>query len=218
LAGVAERLRHEASSIWDRIFEHPFLQELAEGSLPMRKFKFFVEEDYFFLVELCRVLGLAVAKAGDVDALAWYGRVLNATATSEMDALLRLGREAGVVWDDVIARGPAPTNKAYTQFLLSTAYQGGETEILAAILPCYWSYLEIAERVIKSPNILKTALYHSWCQSYLSEPYRELVRWLCGRIDKLSPPLERVAPVFMQASRYEHQFWTMAYEEERWRI
>jgi thiaminase/transcriptional activator TenA len=38
----------------------------------------------------------------------------------------------------------APTNVAYTSYLLAVAYAGSFPEALAALLPCYWIYWEVA--------------------------------------------------------------------------
>jgi hypothetical protein len=39
-------------------FGHPFITELAEGTLPLDKFRFFLEQDDFYLEEYSRCLAL----------------------------------------------------------------------------------------------------------------------------------------------------------------
>ena len=38
----------------------------------------------------------------------------------------------------------APANVAYTSYMQALALRGGPLEIMAALLPCAWSYVEIA--------------------------------------------------------------------------
>ncbi len=42
---------------------------------------------------------------------------------------------------------PAPTAYAYTSHMYRAAYEGHLGDIIAAILPCYWLYYEIGERL-----------------------------------------------------------------------
>jgi thiaminase/transcriptional activator TenA len=44
-------------------FGHPFITELAEGTLPLDKFRFFLEQDDFYLEEYKRCLALGAAKS-----------------------------------------------------------------------------------------------------------------------------------------------------------
>ena len=38
----------------------------------------------------------------------------------------------------------APANLAYTSYVQSLSLRGGSRETMAALLPCAWSYVEIA--------------------------------------------------------------------------
>ena len=41
----------------------------------------------------------------------------------------------------------APTNLAYTSYLLATAHAGPFHEAVAALLPCYWIYWEVGKEL-----------------------------------------------------------------------
>lgn len=60
--GFSDDLRKLADPVWRRSLSHPFVSGIGDGSLPVEKFKFYVRQDYVFLVEYSRVLALAVAK------------------------------------------------------------------------------------------------------------------------------------------------------------
>jgi thiaminase (transcriptional activator TenA) len=48
----------------------------------------------------------------------------------------------------------SPVNRAYTDFLIATAYEEPFLTGLSAILPCFWVYLEVGKELMKhgSPN------------------------------------------------------------------
>jgi thiaminase/transcriptional activator TenA len=47
---VVDRLRKDANAIWKKIIEHPFVVELYKGDLPLNKFKFYILQDYQYLI------------------------------------------------------------------------------------------------------------------------------------------------------------------------
>lgn len=212
-------LREEADRIWSKVLEHPFLAEMAEGELPLDKFKFYVRQDYVYLVDFARCLGVAVAKAGDLETMRAVSSLLNGALTVEMDMLERLGEKLGIEPREFRASEAAPTNTAYTRHLLQVAYSGTLGEILASMLPCMWSYMDIGEMMGQKAK--PHPIYTPWHSTYRSKEYRELMEWyrdLTDRLAKESGPKirEKMRGHFMLSTRYEYMFWEMAYRKEIW--
>lgn len=65
MVGFSEELRRQADSIWDAIFQHPFLQELKAGTLPVEKFRYFLGQDWHYLDAFARTVAQAISKAED---------------------------------------------------------------------------------------------------------------------------------------------------------
>ncbi len=218
--GYSEILREEASPIWERIFEHPFLVELAEGRLPLDKFRFYVKQDYAYLIEFSRCLGLAAAKADYIDTMKTLASLLEASLTVEIEMLERLCEKIDVLPSQLREAEPAPANTAYIKHLLHVAYSGTVGEIMAAMLPCMWSYQEIGERLkwrVEHP------VYGEWGATYWSEEYIELVNWFRQLTDKTASESgeaikEKMRRHFILSSRYEYMFWDMAYKKEGWPV
>jgi len=42
MPSFSEQLRHEAEPIWRRIFDHPFLKEIKDGTLPLETFQYYL--------------------------------------------------------------------------------------------------------------------------------------------------------------------------------
>jgi len=83
---------------------------------------------------------------------------------------------------------------------------------MAAALPCFWSYAEIAQRHKDALEKNPVQVYRRWASVYLSEDYLSLVRRLRGVLDSSGLPAEVLWPYFKQASLYELKFWEAAYE------
>ena len=218
---LTSRLRAEASGVWERILTHPFVVELYEGRLSLERFKFYVVQDYNFLVGMMRAFSLLASRA-DYETARLALEIAYADATIEMDNYVKLLGELGLSLKYVIKAEPAPTNVAYTSFIVSTCATGSPLECLVSTLPCFWSYLEIAERHKDKLEANPIGLYRRWAEVYLSSEYRGLVERLRAAADKLwsthGGDYEGLRRIFLTASRYEYMFWDMAYKMEAWPV
>jgi thiaminase/transcriptional activator TenA len=115
----------------------------------------------------------------------------------------------------------APANVAYTSFLLATAATGTGLEITSAILPCSWSYIEIARDL--RGELAEHPVYSDWVGFYLSDEENNLVLNMRRTFDDMvreEVPGEarrrELEYIFMMSSRLERMFWEMAYNFEQW--
>ena len=53
-----ERLRQKAAGIWEAQHQHPFVRGIGDGTLDLERFKFWLRQDYVFLIEYARLLAL----------------------------------------------------------------------------------------------------------------------------------------------------------------
>ena len=215
------RLRLQCDRIWAGLHAHPFLGEMARGTLPLDRFRFFIEQDLLFLPAFARCMAMGAAKSRREEELEFFTRQLDGIVRLEIPSNRRLlDRVTGLGAED---RGGslamAPANLAYTSFLLATAAEGGPVEITAAILPCSWSYVEIA-RGLKG-QIAEHPVYAEWVGFYLQEEEADLVLNMRETFDAMARETgeaqrRRLAEIFMMSSRLEGMFWEMAYTMDQW--
>jgi thiaminase/transcriptional activator TenA len=217
----AAHLRQLAEPIWAAELEHPFVKGLGDGSLPTGRFRFYMEQDYIFLLAYCQVFALAVAKSPDEATMSRFAGLLDATLYTEMDLHREYAARFDLTPEEMEAAEPAPTCYAYTRHLLYTAESGTLADIAAAILPCMWGYYEIGS-ALKARGLPKAQpLYHPWIEMYSSEEFGQLAEECRGLLDTLvegfpSRELQRLEPISLASSRYEYAFWEMAWREEAW--
>lgn len=164
---------------------------------------------------------MGVAKSATDSELAFFAGQLEGTIRLELPnqrRLLARVRELGAP-DRGGSLGKAPATVAYTSFLLSVAAQGGPIEILAAILPCAWSYAEAAARL----RIDDHPVYRDWISFYRTDELLGLVRQMRDTFDEMAArvhpdavQVQRLLDIFLTSSRLEGAFWDMAYTLEQW--
>lgn len=216
-------LRERSDRVWAGLHAHPFPAELARGVLPLEKFRFFIEQDILYLPDFARCIAMGAAKSATEAELSFFARQLDGTINLELPNQHRVLAEVCALGaaDRGGSLGKTPANVAYTSFLLSVAAQGGPLEIMAAILPCAWSYVEIAGRL--AGQIAGHPVYADWVGFYLTAEVVALVGEMRGSFDAMArraaPGPEgrrRLAEIFLTSSRLEGAFWDMAYTLHQW--
>ncbi len=215
-----EQLRRENASLWEAAFKHPFVRGIGRGDLPEEKFRFYLEQDYLFLIDYARVFALAVAKADGLETMGYLAKVVEGTLNYEMELHRQVCADFGLSREDLERATPAPTTDAYTRFLLSVAWSGSLAEILAAVLPCAYGYREIGLRLAEA-GLPEHPHYAAWIETYSGDEYGELAEWLRRTFDELADlagPAERgrMHLLFRRSSQYELRFWEMAWRGEAW--
>jgi thiaminase (transcriptional activator TenA) len=218
--GFTGELRKRYERIWAGLHGHPFLGELAAGTLPLEKFRFFIEQDLMFLPEFARCMALGAAKSRREEELEFFNRQLDGIVRLEIASNRRLLEQVTALGaaDRGGCAAMAPANLGYTSFLLATAAAGGPAEITAAILPCSWSYVEIASGL---GEIAPHPVYSDWVGFYLQGTEADLVADMRATLDEMAGEmgerdLERLAGIFAMSSRLEGMFWEMAYTLNQW--
>ena len=214
---VCDRLRGAAAPIWDRCLAHPFVTGLGDGSLPVEKFRYFMLQDYLYLLDYARVFALGVVKARDPGLMRTFAGSVEATLNGEMNLHRAYMKRLGITEEQVRTVRPALDNLSYTHYMLSVAHTGTTAEIVAAILACSWSYAEIGQALAKAPGALEHPFYGEWIASYAGEEYAEVNAGLIDLMNRLAQgagpeQLLRLTDIFCNCSRYELGFWDMAWE------
>lgn len=204
-------LRAAATAIWEAQHEHPFVRGIGDGTVDVERFKRWVRQDYRFLIEYCRVFGLAAARAPDLATLRWFAELLRTTAVTEMDLHRSYAAEFGISATELEAEEMAPVTRAYTDFLLRTAATNDFAELTAALLPCMWGFNEIGLRLAERgrPADERCA---KWIDIYADPEFTRLAGWCRELVDRLAeevgqPVRERMREAFLVSSDYELAFW-----------
>lgn len=220
-ASFSDRLRAACRRDWERLHEHPFVRGLADATLPPEAFRFYVEQNLAYLPEYARAMALGASRADDLGTMRVFASELAHIADIEIpqnEELLRRVIELGAR-DRGGADGMAPATLAYTSFLVATAARGGPLEIMAAILPCTWSYGEIGSRLVG--HVVLHPVYSEWIHFFGSSTYARVVETMRRDFEERTTECdertqERLAFLFAVSTRLECDFWDMAYRLEHW--
>jgi thiaminase/transcriptional activator TenA len=216
-----DELWQSIETIYASILRHPFLRGLTDGSLPRESFRFYTVQDALYLREFARALSIAAARAPEDDWIIMFNEHAAGALRVERALHESFFREFGLSPADVAATPLAPTNLAYTSYLLAVAYAAPFHEAITALLPCYWIYWEVGKELERAGS--PDPLYARWIGTYASKEFGSLVRAVLDANDKTASRLQRaeldmMRRHFIVTSRYEWMFWDMGYRRETWPI
>jgi len=216
-----EQLRKKADPIWEAQHQHPFVRGIGDGTLGLEPFKFWVRQDYVFLIGYARLLALAAARSPDLNTMTRFAELLLATLETEMNLHRSYAAEFGISQEELEREPPAPTTQAYIDFLLQAA-AGDFAELVAALLPCVWGFSEIGQRLAQRSRPTDER-YAKWIDMYASHEFAQLAEWCRDLLDRLAEGLperylQKLEQVFLTSSRYEWLFWEMGWKMERWQV
>ena len=214
-------LRGAAAADWQAYSRHAFLSQLADGSLPEAAFRYYLIQDYIFLINFARAYALGVYKAQTLSEMRHCQASVNALLETELSLHIAYCRDWGLEEAQVLASAEDPGNLAYTRYVLDRGLAGDFLDLMVALAPCVVGYAEIGHRLHADPASKRDGNpYWRWIETYGGEDYRALGRGAVallqeaaerrlGRDPVASPRFAQLAAVFVQATRLEADFWQM---------
>ncbi len=218
---AADRIIEGSRSVWETFHDHPFVRGIADGTLPKEKFKYYMLQDYLYLLDYARVFSIGAGKARDPQVGRYFSGYVDQIMNGELNIHKAYMARLGIAEDDVMAAEQALDNISYTSYMLRCAYEGGPAEVCAAILPCAVSYEEIAaEMVRRDADCVNHPFYGEWICSYADPGYheanaalREVTAAACAELTETQ--VDYLVKIGRRCSLYEGCFWDMAWELRR---
>lgn len=175
----------------------PFVQGLADGTLPLARFQAYVAQDAAFLEAFARAYALAAARSPDRDSLEAFAGLLGGVREE-----LRLHAGYAARWGvDLSGVEPAPATTAYTDFLLATAALGGVGLVCAAMTPCMRLYAHLGQ------TLPEVEPYGEWVRTYADPGFEQLAASLEALLDRHGTDDAATARAYRRAMELEVGFF-----------
>jgi thiaminase (transcriptional activator TenA) len=210
----SDELRAAAAEVWEAQHAHPFVRGIGDGTLDEERFRFYVRQDYLFLIDYGRLLALGAARAPGLAEMRRFAALAQGVLETEMALHVGFARRWGISAEALEAEVAAPATRAYCDFLLRTAAVGDFAELCAALLPCMWGYAEIGASLARS-GAPEHAGYAAWIATYADREFQDQARWARELVDGCDGSFDRMARAFRVSSELELAFWEAAWTSNR---
>ena len=209
------RMKAACQQDWHDYCYHPFVQGIADGSLPQDCFRHYLQQDYLFLIHFARAYSLGIYKADNLEDMR-SGASSVSVILDEMKLHLDYCRQWGMTEQDVINLPEARANMAYTRYVLERGMAGDILDLYTALSPCSVGYAEIGYRLLHDPATLRDGNpYWAWITTYGGDEFQENARKQVHKLDQLSHSrfnaerMDSLCQTFRMATRLEIGFWQM---------
>ena len=202
---AAADLWRRSRDLADACLEHPFVQGIASGDLPLERFRVYVAQDAYFLEAFARGYALALARCPDREGIG----VLKDLLVGVFEEL-RLHQGYAERWGISLSPEPLPATSAYCDFLLSTASLEPSGHTVAAMTPCMRLYAFLGQQL--SLKLNPESPYREWVETYSSADVEALASRLEELLDRYGGDPERLAWLYRRAMELELAFFQAAWE------
>lgn len=212
-------LKEKIAPTWEDCYKHPFVQKIGSGELEKDTFMFYLKQDYKYLLEYARIFALGALRASDEEAIKNF-TVSQKAVLDEMNLHRDYMKSYGISSEEAESTTPSLFNKAYTANMMAVGYNEGIAELMAALLPCAWTYYDFACRLKDDfKDNLENNYYKTWIETYASNVFNDSFSWFFPTMDKLcdgksEKELERIIDIFKSSVEFEYLFWDMAYKKQ----
>lgn len=215
--------REDIQGPWKQYTEHEFVRQMGDGSLPVEKFKYYMIQDYLFLVcssssllehnKILRKIQIHFARANALSAyksssLKDIGRSVQQVVTLQEEIKLHIDfcKEYGLEVEDIEREEEDQATTAYTRYVLDIGQSQDWLALQVALLPCLIGYGIIAKRLFDDPSTLREgSQYWKWVESYVGDEYvgamkrgEDLIEEHAGR--QSTSRIDELARIFIHAT------------------
>lgn len=207
----------QAQPIYEKILELPFLKSMADGTLDIEKFQFYIKQDSIYLEHFGRVLAYIGAKSNHINHALTYMRFAENAIVVENALHESFFKDYSITNKGIIQ----PVCHHYIHYLKSLAGFEPVEIATAATLPCFWIYMKVGQYIIKTAKINNNP-YTKWINTYASDDFKTGVKQaitICDIIaDETTEDIRtKMTESFLMASHFEYEFWRAADNNIVWK-
>ncbi|WP_290052152.1 TenA family protein [uncultured Muribaculum sp.] len=211
----SEQVWNAAESVYQAIIRHPFVCQLASGTLPMENFCFYLAQDTLYIDNYAKVLSHIASRLDNKEHVADFIRFAQDGVYVEkaMHDVFLKGFKVGHV-------GKSPACLLYTSLLSAQATAPVEVET-AAILPCFWIYQKVGRAILQQSA--DNNPFKLWIDTYSDEAFEASTLRAIEICDELAcnagtETVKKMTEMFVLCTKLEWMFWDSAWTLEKWKI
>src|SRR5229473_3634226 len=178
---------------------HPFVQALGCGTLKADLFRGFIAQDAFFLRAFLKAYALGLAR-DETESITLFYELIGGVL-EELKLHRAYAAELGI---DLERVAPNAACRAYTDFLLRTAWHTSLGETAAAMTPCMRLYAYLGSEFVG--KCAPQHPYRRWIEAYSGEEFGRLAGRLEALLDRVGADTREVRDNYRYALQCELDF------------
>ena len=210
-------LKKNCPKEWSNYTKHQFLVSLANNTLPLKAFKKYLIQDYFFLIKFIKILALGCVKSQNNNDLMRCIDFIFAIK-NELKLHVLYCKKWKISQKTLLKTPELIETKKYTNYVMEVGNKGDILDLFTALSPCIIGYGEIGYE-LKKKKLHKNS-YNSWIDTYASKEYQDVAKEnilyldsLFSKIKNKKNKLKNLKKIFKKATELESDFWSMSLKD-----
>ena len=222
----SHQLVKEANPILESIFDHPFVKGIGDGHVDDAALKFYVQQDFQYLSEFIKIYASIIPILKDREDMRFFAENINFILNSEIHPHHVFCDIANVTYESLQHATPSPKAYLYQSHMYRAVRTGSLANIICALLPCPWTYNEIAKQLTATGKNTEDNQFKSWIDFYLSDDEDSdggITQKLFNMLNELSKDMSEeeineAKGFFLKSTELEWEFWEQAFYQQDWRF
>ncbi len=213
------KMSQAVTELMPKIYALPFNKELAEGTLALEKFTFYLAQDALYLADFSKALAITASKLPHDHQTTLFIQFAMNALKAERELHFNFLKKYAV--PDNLKREQSPFCFMYTNYLLRMANTAPVEEAIASLLPCFWVYQQVGAQALAKKTMINP--YHEWIDLYSNPEFNTSVDLAVTTLNELGYTAShqtqaKMIKAFKRATQLEYNFWRGAYSLETWLI
>ena len=214
---ISTVLFESVKDLWDQAAGKPFVIEMAKGILDQQRYRYYMIQDYLYLLKYMDVLEYIRESTDDPGLKDFIGFVLEQIRKETTQVHVPNMKELGITEEDAAGCPESSEITDYISYMLSRVKEEGVLAGLTAQLQCSWVYAYIGQRMMEEfPDEIAASPYKSWFEAYTCDDYTEANRKWIDILDEKAQgadgeEVQKLCSIFRTCAEYENRFWDMLY-------
>ena len=121
---LSQRIYACAQKLWPQYLSHPFVVQMADGTLPREKFRYYMVQDYLYLRDYVKIFAAILQKTDDFEQIRFLSGEMANTIDETFRTHLPYMKRLGVTEEEIADARPHIDNSAYTHYMICEAQAG----------------------------------------------------------------------------------------------
>ena len=210
---ITDSLFNEVQALWDKAAEKEFLTKMANGTLEEDRYKRYMLQDYYYLLEYKDILERLLKLTDDSEVESFLKMAVDVTVYETESVHLPALKKLGISEDEIKNTGMNQVISEYIRFYNETIDENGLLGGFTALLQCCWNYAYLGkllkERYGKE---IENSFYKFWFDAYTSKEYVETNETWKNITDRITIGLDdrkakTLHKIFKTCAEFENRFW-----------
>ena len=196
--------------VFTKIINHPFVIQLAQGTLSKQSFAHYLSQDILYLKYDNLALKILSEKAHTEKERLFFSKL------SEDGLAVEFALQNNFLkyFNIKQAKERSGVIKNYTDFLIFHTKNSPYEVVSAALLPCFWVYGMVGKVI--SEKSVDDNIYQKWIDTYKDEEFEAFIIRFIKIVERLSANIgndlkEEMKNAFVRATKFELAFFEESY-------